>query len=188
MSCSTDLGNVQCRVQSFHFVSIKATLGSDCCDILLSSSGSCRWIWGSCFIHQMVLWSFGNLSHSVSLSLWEEAICFCLTPISTLKSTPWIPLSKTEADEGQVGLPGGEASAARTEVWCWSPPESREIASRHFHFKAQRLACAQRTHWARCSDTMSLSQFSPQTCKQGFSTCFSGQETEAQRSRDWPVT
>lgn len=34
------------------------------------------------------------------------------------------------------GIPGSGTSAART-VWCWSPPESREIPGRNFLFQAQ---------------------------------------------------
>ena len=52
------------------FLSTKATLWSDCCDRFLSSLWCYRWILGSCcFIHQMVVWSLGNLPQSFGLSL-----------------------------------------------------------------------------------------------------------------------
>lgn len=146
------------------FLSIKTTLGSDCCDILLSSSGSCRWIWGSRFIHEMVLWSFGNLLLPFGLSLWEEVVSFCLTPISTQTSTLEFYFQRQRQMKARWAFQeAGPHLQGLSDAGHLQSQEKFPVIT--FCSKHKDPTCAQHTRWARCSDRIRFPQFSPQTCK-----------------------
>lgn len=160
---------------------------SDCCDTLLSSSVA-----------------VGEVGDHVSFIRWScdplGTFCFHLVYLYGEKSwaSAWLPskprslplelyFQRQRQMKARWGIPGSGTSAART-VWCWSPPESREIPGRNFLFKAQGSNMCSAYTLSHVLGYDSPPTILTTNLQVGLLNCFTGQKTEAQRGGDWSVT